>query len=376
MRHARHCLASAFCALAIAACGGGDNGVGVYKPGPPVEVTPGADDTFVLAAPADVGMDAGTLAAALSDQPANNGVSSMIVMRHGKPVFEQYWNGYDKDTLHDLRSATKSITSLLVGIAIDQHALGGVHDTVAQWLSADYPNAPVLSRGLVLEDLLTMRSGLACNDWDDNSQGQEEFMYESQDWVQFWLDLPSTSAPGTTASYCTGNPVALGHILADATHQKVTDYAQSVLLGPLGITTAVWNTYDNGTQTDTGGHLHMRPRDMLKIGQLALQGGAWQGRQLVSSAWIAASTRLVTSYDDDPDDTFSGYGYLWWHGTTAWNGTPTDVFFADGAGGQYIFVVPSLDLVAVFTGESYTAPAYAAWPIHLLEAYILPAVKS
>ena len=363
-------------ALLLAACGGngGDpDGSGDVSTNERVEVPPNPNDQWTLATPASVGMDAATLAQTRGVLGGNTGVSAMLVTRHGQPVFEQYWNGFDKDTLHDMRSATKSVTSLLVGIAIDQHALGGVDDTVASWLAADYPGAPVLSRGLVLENLLTMRSGLACNDWDAASPGMEANMYKARDWVAFWLDLSQKYAPDTVTSYCTGNPVVLGHVLANATHQSVTAFAQARLLGPLGITSAVWNTYDNGTQTDTGGHMHMRPRDMAKIGQLALQRGQWNGTQLVSSAWMDVSTSRITEFDDDPDD---GYGYLWWHGSVSWQGQPLDMFYANGAGGQYIFVVPQLDLVAVFTGENYADDGTQLVPFSVLQNDIVAAVTA
>jgi CubicO group peptidase (beta-lactamase class C family) len=371
----RRASMSAFLAgllAALAACGGGGtNATGSIPPGERVEVAPNPADQWTLVPPASVGMDAATLAQASSKLPANSGISAMLVMRHGQPVMEQYWNGYDKDTLHDLRSATKSITSLLVGIAIDQHRLGGVDDTVSSWLAADYPGAPALAHGMVLEDLLTMSSGLACNDWDWNSPGNEERMYGVRDWVQFWLDLPTVAPAGSRISYCTGNPVALGHVLANATQQPVPAFAEANLFAPLAITSARWNTYADGTQTDTGGHMHMRPRDMAKIGQLALQRGEWNGVQLVSGAWIDAATADHGRFDGGAT---SGYGYLWWRGAETWNGSRVDMFFANGAGGQYIFVVPELDLVAVFTGENYDSETAPAEAYRILEMYIIGAV--
>lgn len=358
----------------LAACGGdGGSDTGSIGPGPNVEVPPDPADQWTLVAPASVGMDAATLAQAPALMGPGSGISAMLVTRHGRPVFEQYGNGFDKDTLHDLRSATKSIISLLVGIAIDQHALGGVDDTLSSWLAADYPGAPALSRGLVLEDLLTMRSGVDCNDWNDASPGMEENMYKAQDWVAFWLHLAQKYTPDTVTTYCTGNPVVLGHVLANATHQPVTAFAQARLLGPLGITSAVWNTYDNGTQTDTGGHMHMRPRDMAKIGQLALQRGQWNGTQLVSGAWMDVSTSKIAQFDSDQND---GYGYLWWHGSVSWQGQPLDMFYANGAGGQYIFVAPQLDLVAVFTGENYADNGTQIMPFSILQNDIVAAVTT
>ena len=371
MNRSPACLALLLCVATLSSCGGSDDGIGSIGPGAKVEVPADPNEEFALAVPSDVDMDAATLAKAASTLPASSGISALLVMRHGHPVMEQYWNGYDKDTLHDLRSATKSITSLLVGIAIDRQSLGGVDDTLAQWLGADYPGAPALSRGLVLENLLTMRSGVACNDWNDASPGMEENMCKARDWVAFWLNLSQKYAPDTVTTYCTGNPVVLGHVLADATGQRPDTFAQANLFGPMGITTARWNIYDNGTQVDTGGHIHMRPRDMLKLGQLALQGGRWNGTQLVSTAWISESTRQHTQFDNGSTD---GYGYLWWHGTEPWKTGTVDMFFANGAGGQYIFVVPQLDLVAVFTGENYANDAGAQRPYDVLRASIIGAV--
>ena len=178
-RHSMRALAGLALAL-LAACGGSDVPV-ADKPASMIEAPPNPNDQWTLVPAASVGMDAATLARAPAAMAAGAGISSMLVMRHGQPVFEQYWNGYDKDTLHDMRSATKSVASLLVGIAIDQQYLGGVDDPIAKWLAADYPGAPLLARGLVLENLLTMRSGLACNDWDGSSPGNEDKMWATQD---------------------------------------------------------------------------------------------------------------------------------------------------------------------------------------------------
>ena len=356
---------------ALAACGPDNDGK--IPPSSRVEVPPDATDQWTLVAPASVGMDADKLAQAVAAHATNTGVSSMLVMRHGKPVLEQYWNGYDKDALHDMRSATKSITSLLVGMAIDEHALGGVDDTLAQWLSADYPGAPALAHGTTLKNLLMMQGGLDCNDWDGSSPGNEENMYDAQDWVQFYLNLAPKYAPGSVTVYCTGNPVTLGHVLKNATHQSVVAYAQSHLFGPLGITSERWNTYDNGAEADTGGHMQMRPRDMAKIGQFALQRGMWNGTQLVSSAWIDVSTAQLGAFDSSPLD---GYGYLWWHSADPWGSATVQSFFANGAGGQFIIVTPELDMVTVMTGENYgndTAVQRARW---MYDAYILPAVDA
>lgn len=352
---------------ALSACGGGGNDAG-----PAVRTTPNPTDQWTLVAAAQVDMDATILANGVAKLAADNqGLSSMLVMRRSKPVLEQYWNGYDKDSLHDLRSATKSITSLMMGVAIDQRMVGGVGDSLSSHLSAFYPNAPAFKRGVTLGDLLTMRSGLDCDDWVDSSPGNESNMYRQTDWLKFYTNLEAVAAPATTTRYCTGNPVALGRVIAAASKKPIPAFANDYLFGPLNIDSARWATFDNGSQTDTGGHIQMRPRDMAKLGQLALQKGQWNGRQLVSAAWIEESTRKHTQFVRPGR---SGYGYLWWHSIENVNGKSHDMFYAAGNGGQYIMVVPSLELVVVFTGENYNSNK-ANYPFELLHNTVLAAVK-
>ncbi len=365
------------CVLAVAVlhagCGGG--GAGANNNGNPdslIRVDPNPSDQWTLVPAAEVNMDAAILASAVSTLNADNkGISSMLVMRHAKPLLEQYWNGYDKDTLHDLRSATKSITSMMVGVAIDQRLIGGVGDTLSSHLGAFYPNAPAFGFGAKLGDLLTMRSGLNCDDWNASSPGNESNMYKQTDWLKFYTSLDAVNAPGTVTRYCTGNPVALGRVVSVASKKPIPAFANDTLFGPLKINSARWATFDNASQTDTGGHIQMRPRDMAKLGQLALNKGQWNGVQLISAAWMEESTRQHTQFNRPSRN---GYGYLWWRSVEYVNGKSYDMFFASGNGGQYIMVVPSLDIVAVFTGENYNS-SKADYPFDVLGKYILGAVK-
>ncbi|NHZ80804.1 serine hydrolase [Massilia sp. CCM 8695] len=365
--------------VALSACGGGGdsgsakNTIG-NNPDTKIRVSPNPTDNWTLVPAADVGMDGAVLADAVAKLPdaSTHGMSSMLVLRHGKPVLEQYWNGYDKDTLHDLRSATKSITSLMMGVALDQRVVGSVNDTLSSYLAPLYPNAPAYRLGLKLQDMLTMRSGLDCDDWVRSSPGNEENMYQQTDWVSFYTKLQALAAPGSTTRYCTGNPVTLGRVIAVASKKPIPAFANEFLFGPLNIQSAKWAEFDNRNQTDTGGHIQMRPRDMAKLGQLALQNGQWNGKQLVSAAWMAESTRQHTQFTTLPDR--NGYGYFWWRSVETVKSVSYDVIFADGNGGQYIMIVPALDIVAVFTGENYNLKK-AEFPFELLDKYILAAVK-
>jgi CubicO group peptidase (beta-lactamase class C family) len=323
------------------------------------------------ASPAEVGMDAALLQRAVAELPpdADHGLRSMLVMRQGKLVFEQYWNGRDAQVQQDLRSVTKSITSLLVGAAITRGLIQNVDEPVQRHLGALYPHSPALARGLTVEQLLTMRSGQACNDRDPSSPGQEDTMYRQRDWVAYFMALPAAAPGAVVAQYCTGGVVALGRVLTQASGQSVQVFADQALFAPLGIKGARWATFDEGRQTDTGGHLMLRPRDLLKIGQLVLQQGRWQGQQLLPQAWIAQSTAQHTQLDGG-----NAYGYLWWRFAVRHAGGEAMVLTASGNGGQALFVVPELDLVAVFTGGNYNV-AKAQRAFQIMRQQVLPAVR-
>jgi CubicO group peptidase (beta-lactamase class C family) len=371
--HPQRAAVLAACAvlgLLLNACGGGGAGAG-GNPSPPVPVPPNDTERWVIAPAAEVGMDGAMLGRAVSELPAPavHGMASMLVLRHGKPVLEQYWNGYNKDTLHDLRSATKSITSLLVGIAIDQHLVGSVDDPISKYLGAAYPGAPALKQNITLANVLTMSSGLACDDRDAGSPGNEDKMVNTGDWVGFFVNLPQRAAPGGDGHYCTAGAVALGRVVAEASKQSIPAFASAGLFNPLGITQARWADFDNHRQTDTGGHLQLRPRDLAKLGQLVLQGGVWEGKQVVSADWIARSTGKQALIDNGWK-----YGYLWWLHFEQVGGKQVTMSFAWGNGGQMIFIIPEADLVVVFTGENYNSDK-ADRPFDILRNYVLPAVQ-
>lgn len=355
-------LMLALLAASLAACSSSE----------PLVVVTQDPQPWPTAAPADVGIDGARLEQAVASlpAPAEHGMHSMLVLRRGKLVREVYWNGYGRDIQQDLRSATKSITALLTGIAIDRGAIAGVGQPLRTYLKAAYPAAPALAHDITLEHLMTMRSGLACDDRDAASPGQEDRMYRQRDWVGYFLNLPVAHAPGADTHYCTGGVVTLGRIIAEATRQPIPAFAGEALFAPLGIVGTRWAQFDGGGQTDTGGHLKLRPRDLAKIGQLVLQQGRWNGRQLVSAEWIAQATREHTRIEDRR----MPYGYLWWLSPTVHHGKQVQVAYASGNGGQYLFVVPELELVVVFTGGNYNS-SKAGLPFKVMSGFILPAVQ-
>jgi CubicO group peptidase (beta-lactamase class C family) len=193
-------------------------------------------------------------------------------------------------------------------------------------------------------------------------------MYRARDWTRHFLELARTDPPGTHTRYCTGGVIALGRIVAAASGRSIAEFAAEHLFAPLGIHAYAWRRFDHGRQTDTGGHLRLRPRALAKLGQLVLQRGVWDQGDIVSGAWIDASTAVHTRFDADRRP----YGYLWWRVQAQLGPRTIDIIYAEGNGGQYIFIAPALDLVVVFTGSNYDDPA-AARPFALLGEYILPA---
>lgn len=296
---------------------------------------------------------------------------ALLIARNGRLIYEQYWNGFGPLRRHDLRSATKSITSLLIGQAVDQGLIADLQAPVVGFFpeyKALTSRDPRLGR-ITLSHLLTMSSALDCDDWNPASPGQEDKMYQSADWLRFVLGLPMVGEPGSVTTYCTGGAELLGGVLARTAVLPVPVYAQRQLFLPLQIEEAQWSPAPPDG-TDTAGHLALRPRDLLKLGQLVLDGGRWHGVQVVPAAWVAASTAPLVHLGD------SQYGQLWWRNTFRVNGIPFDAIFARGNGGQYLFIFPQQRLTVLFMGSHYNSAIGNDQPPALCGRFILPAIKA
>lgn len=302
---------------------------------------------------------------ALPADDARHGLHALLMARHGRLVLERYWGGYDAATPHDLRSATKSITAMVTATAIDAGELS-TEDPIASWLAADAPGAPALDAGIRVADLLHMQSGLACDDRDLASPGNEERMYLTADWVRFALGLASVRAPGAAGAYCTAGVVLLGRVVERATGMPFDRLASERLFGPMGIEGATWARFDGGRGVDTGGHLRITPRSLLALGQLLLQRGEWNGTQLLSPLAVDALAAPSGTVDGQP------YGSLFWLGHVSVDGRPVELSYMAGNGGPLLFVVPSLQLVVAFTGGNFDTSAMDL-PFQVFLRSILPA---
>jgi CubicO group peptidase (beta-lactamase class C family) len=332
------------------------------------------DDGWQTAAPESVGLDREKIEALVQgirgDSYAN--LHSVLVVKDGKLVLEEYAHGSHGQRKHDVASVTKSITSILIGIALDQGAIAGPDQPLAELLPAyaDLINADPAKSDLKLWHILTMTSGF---EWDEQSQpyghadNDATRMQRSADPVRFVLERPIVHRPGTNFQYSGANSMLLSAIIKEQTGMQAHAFAKPHLFEPLGISGTRWDLYANAL-TDTDGGLSLRARDMAKIGLLYLDGGRWNGEQVVPQSWVKESTQAHVSADAGAD-----YGYQWWRTGVPVGLRSVDTYFASGFGGQAIHVFPELDLVVVFTNVLAPGSGNAMQNLAMLSGYVLPA---
>ncbi|MEP6502194.1 MAG: serine hydrolase [Betaproteobacteria bacterium] len=299
-------------------------------------------------------------------------VHGVLLYRHGRLALEEYFYGYDAARPHQMRSATKSVVSALAGVAVGQGALPGADTPVLPRMAyATYANPDPRKQAITLGHLLAMRSGLDCNDHSATSPGRETVIDETSDWVKATLDLPQVADPGTGAAYCSGGVAVVGRLVENAVHQPLPEFAQATLFGPLGMQRSQWRwNYELTSANREFSQIHLRPRDMLKLGMVYANDGAWQGRQLIPASWVRASLAEQSRVDG------TGYGWFWWR---PWMNVQTpqgprrvQLVAAQGNGGQKIYLVPEFDLVAVFTAGAYNSNG--APPNRIMADIVLPAL--
>jgi CubicO group peptidase (beta-lactamase class C family) len=298
-------------------------------------------------------------------------VRSILVYHKGALVLEEYFYGYDRNRPHQMRSFTKSVISLLAGVAVDRGLLRADEPVLARLGYPSYANPDPRKAKVTLIDLLSNRSGLACDERDGGSPGHEVKLFETADWARAFVDLPMVADPGTVGRYCSGGFFTTGRIVERVAGKPLPEFAQEVLFEPLGIRRDHWRWDFALDRSERGefGQINLRPRDMLKLGLLIERRGEWEGRRVVSASWIDAATARQSRIGD------SDYGLGIWH---RWYGVQTlagdrrvDTIMLSGNGGQKVFLVPSLDLIVATTGVAFFVDS----PVNrMLAEVLLPAL--
>lgn len=389
--HLHRLLLAVVAMTLVAACGGGSSGGGSGPGAVTYSYTVPADigDGWQVASLADEGFDLdlieNMMGRVVSEQYA--GIDSVTIIKNNKLVlywfadreldqFDDWVNNRDKER-HILHSTSKSVTSALVGIAIDQ---GFIASTDVPFYSlfnyANYLHWDPRKNDMTLEDALTMRLGLEWDEWTYPYTSPNNDLVAlntfNTDWAKALLDLPMVEDPGTSFTYNTAATTAIGQAVENAIGMPLADFANINLFYPMQITDAVWATTPTGLPIGGSG-LYLRPRDLAKFGQLYLNNGAWQGQQLISADWIADT--VVRRVDISSWATFSeAYGFQWWLDDLSYNFQPVETWKTSGYGGQYLFVIPSLDLVVAFTGHNYEPGPGIGNLYRIMEEFILAAI--
>lgn len=298
---------------------------------------------------------------------------SVLISKKGKIVYENYFDGYNENIPHDMRSASKSISSAVVGIAKDKSLFNNVEQSIFDFLPKKYQShKDSLKTEIDIQSLLTMSSGIDAIDYGINanpkSSATEQNYQRTPDWIEAILTAPMIHKPNTKANYGSANPALLGVAMDSVVSGALELFIDKYLFQKLGISNYIIQT-DLRDKPYFGGGMYLTPKDMLKFGELYLNKGKWNDKQVLSKKWIKKSFTNYLNLENTADK--NGYGYLWWHHTYIINGKEVKSIEARGAGGQYIFIILKLKVVAVITSGNYRNRK-SQQPEKILNNYILP----
>lgn len=322
--------------------------------------TSAAEPVFSQAAETD------SVSGALEEIWSIGTVNSLIIEKNGDVIVEQFNEEMTAEHPANIKSASKSIISLLTGIAIDRGYLEGVDQTIGEFFSEYFKaNPDPVKESITLKDLLTMRSGL-----ETTSRWNYGPWVTSRNWVEYTLNQPLEDEPGTKMNYSTGTSHLLSVILTEATGMNTKEFANRYLLNPLNARAGWWDTDPQGYYMG-GNNLSLTPSALLKIGRMVLDGGKYNGEQVVSEEWIAESLKYHTDSAANPYD----YGYMWWRNEVS----GYDMTFAWGNAGQFIMMLPELDSVIVITSnveKSTGSRLYEEQIFNFLEKKLIPLLEN
>lgn len=300
-------------------------------------------------------------------------ITGVVVIKDGKLLLEEYFNKADRNTLHDTRSVGKSFASTMMGFAIQDGYIKNENQTLKEFYDLkQYANYNPRKDSVKLRDLLSMSSAFNGNDSNMESPGNEEYMYPTDNWVKFTLDLPmdDSKANGKRWEYFTAGVVVLGDVLNKSVPEGLEKYADKKLFAPLGIKNYEWQ-YTPQKVVNTAGGLRMSTLDFARYGQLYQNKGKWNGKQLLSASWVAKTFTKQLPIGGRNNEY---YGFLFWNKTFTINGKNYETFYCTGNGGSKIYVFKDIPLTVVITAKAYNRPYGHPQVDKMMQEYILPAV--
>jgi CubicO group peptidase (beta-lactamase class C family) len=300
-------------------------------------------------------------------------INSIVVIKNNELLIEEYFNGANRETLHNPRSVGKTIASTMMGIAIEEGHLKSENQKLNEFYNLKgYKNYDPIKEDVTLKSLLTMSSPFVGNDDDYDSPGNEENMYPTEDWVKFTLDLPMSSdkVMEKDFEYFTAGIVVLGDIIHKSVPGGLVKYTDEKLFEPMGITKRNWQFTPQNVGNTAGG-LQLRSVDFAKWGQIYKNKGQWEGQQLIPEAWVEKSLDHQVTQENVENGT---YGYLFWNNSYSANGKEYGYSSCSGNGGNKIYVFKDIPLVVVITASAYGMPYAHLQADQIMERYILPAV--
>ena len=300
---------------------------------------------------------------------------AILIARNGKLVLEEYFYGYSRDRMHPIQSVTKSVMSLLFGIAQDRGFVVGMDEPVytffpeyegKKWIDGEYP--------ITLAHLMTMSAAIESGDAIESAAA----MHRSGDWIGYWLDLDQAGVPGVVAAYSSGPSILLGGVIRSATGKYADEFAEETLFADLHVSSYRWQKAGDGTRETSGG-LTLTAYDLAKMGQLVLDKGMWNGKRVVSDTWIAESVKrhlplAEGALGGSPYTT--GFAYHWWNQSYEVDGMTTEAIVGRGYGGQYLGIFPTLNTVVVLNNGEWGQPRERVFDYDVIvEKWILPALR-
>lgn len=287
----------------------------------------------------------------INNTPPND-FRGLVVIKNNQIVLEEYFNTYWRNSIHDIRSAGKSVTAMLLGIALKEGLVQSVEqDLYSFFPKSKYPSLNEEYRQIKLRHLLDMTSGLDADTEDAKTKGHEVNWIARDNWKEYILNVPLLTKPGKKWVYADINPLLISAVIEETSGMSLSDYARKKLFEPLGIKQFYWYT-NASNQTGAAGNLYLTTLDFAKLGLVILNQGKWKDQQIIDPEYIRKlSGKNVTVSNDNPFADY--YGMMWYKSHRTFGGKGMDYLFASGNGGNHLIVIPDMEMVIALTSSAY-----------------------